>query len=137
MIVFDTDVISYVLKPAPPAGLIRRLANVEPTEQATTAITAGELLYGACRSSKTKSLLKALDELVWPNLKVLPFDRRAAFVYGRLRADLEAAGTPISEPDLRIGSICLSREAVLATGNERHFRKIPGLKIENWLAAYR
>jgi len=58
----------------------------------------------------------------------------AADIYGRLRADLEAKGRRLAEPDLRIASIVLARELVLVTGNVRHFSRVPALKVENWLS---
>jgi predicted nucleic acid-binding protein len=137
VIVFDTDVISYVLRPAPSARLIRRVADVDPDEQATTAVTAGELVYGAWRSSRPEHFLAALRDRVWPNIRVLGFDLAAAMIYGRLRANLERDGTPMAEPDLRIAAICLRHDATLATGNLRHFERVPDLRVEDWLADYR
>jgi tRNA(fMet)-specific endonuclease VapC len=64
---------------------------------------------------------------------VLPFDRPAAETYGRLRAELERAGTPLSEPDLRIASIALTHDLTVVTGNVRHFARVSGLRVENWL----
>jgi tRNA(fMet)-specific endonuclease VapC len=137
MIVFDTDVISYLLKPSPPLGLIRRIAELDPEEQATTAITVGELVYGALRSPRAERYLLALEQKVWPNVRILPFDGNTAEVYGRLRATLERNGTPVAEPDLRIAAITVQHEALLATGNLRHFLRVPGLRVEDWLAGYR
>jgi tRNA(fMet)-specific endonuclease VapC len=54
-------------------------------------------------------------------------------MYGKLRARLERVGTPVSEPDLRIASIALNLQLTLVTGNVRHFSRIPGLNVENWL----
>jgi tRNA(fMet)-specific endonuclease VapC len=65
---------------------------------------------------------------------VLPFDARAAEAYGPLRADLERKGQRLDGPDLRIASIVLSRDLTLVTGNARHFERVPGLRVENWLA---
>jgi tRNA(fMet)-specific endonuclease VapC len=134
MIIFDTDVISFTMRARPPVNLIRRLATVAPEDQATTSINLGELVYGACRSDKKERLLEAIDKLVLPNIAVLPFDEAAARFYGDLRARLETAGTSVSEPDLRIAAIALSRGATLATGNARHFEKIPSLTVEDWLS---
>jgi tRNA(fMet)-specific endonuclease VapC len=64
---------------------------------------------------------------------VLPFDELAAEVYGPLRARLESEGRRLDEPDLRIASIVLARDLTLVTGNERHFARVPDLRIENWL----
>ena len=137
MIVFDTDVISYVLRASPPIGLIRKIGEIDPKDHATTSINVGELVYGAHRSEKTDKYMKALEERVWPNVIVLPFDHRAAEVYGQIRAELEKKGVVVAEPDLRIASICVSRDTLLATGNLKHFSKIPELEVEDWLAPFR
>ena len=137
MIVYDTDVVSFVLRPQPPAGLIRKVAALDPEEQAITSVTVGELVYGARRSSRPGHFLQALEDRVWPNVRILAFDFEAAVIYGELRATLETAGTTLSEPDLRIASTCLRHKATLATGNMRHFARVPELEVEDWLAAYR
>jgi tRNA(fMet)-specific endonuclease VapC len=133
MYCFDTDTLSAVIRRDPPLSLIRRLARTPPEEQFTTAVTLGELLYGAARRGGA-TLTQKVRELVIGALPVLPFDERAAEVYGPLRARLEADGRRLDEPDLRIASIALSRGLVVVTGNVRHFSRVPDLKVENWLA---
>jgi tRNA(fMet)-specific endonuclease VapC len=64
---------------------------------------------------------------------VLPFHEAAAHTYAELRAHLEHHGSPLAEPDLRIAAIARTFDLVLVTGNERHFRRIPGLVVENWI----
>ncbi len=134
MFLFDTDTISNLLKKRPFPSLLRRLAEVPAEDQFISTITMGELIYGAYRSSRPDYFFSRLEEHVWPNVRILAFDETAARVYGELRARLERSGTPVSEPDLRIASIALGRRLVLVTGNTRHFARIPGLKIENWIA---
>lgn len=134
MYCFDTDILSAVIRRDPPLGLIRRLAQTPPEQQFTTAVTLGELLYGAARRGSA-TLTQKVRELVIGALLVLPFDERAAEVYGPLRAQLEAEGRRLDEPDLRIASIALSRGLVVVTANVRHFGRVPDLKVENWLAA--
>jgi len=133
MYLFDTDLLSQVLKRAPSPLLLARLATVPPEQHFTTAITVGELVYGAYRSPRREQLLRQLEERLWPNVRVLPFHRAAAETYGRLRAELERAGTPLSEPDLRIAAIALTHDLTMVTGNVRHFARVPGLRVENWL----
>jgi predicted nucleic acid-binding protein len=133
MFLFDTDTISQILKRTPSSTLLARLAAVPPEQQFTSAITVGEMAYGAYRSPSPEPLLRQLEERVWPNVRVLPFDRPAAETYGRLRAELERAGTPLSEPDLRIASIALTHDLTVVTGNVRHFARVSGLRVENWL----
>lgn len=69
-----------------------------------------------------------------PNLTVLAFDTAAARRYGEIRAALERLGTPIGDADMRIAATALSRGLRVVTGNERHFRRVPELETENWLA---
>lgn len=129
---FDTDILSAVVRRSPSLPVVRRIAAVSPTDQATTSITAGELLYGAARKG-SPSLEARISQLLTGYLPILPFDLDAAHAYASTRADLVAAGTPLSDADLRIAAICLSRGLTLVTGNERHFTRVPGLRIENWL----
>jgi tRNA(fMet)-specific endonuclease VapC len=131
---FDTDVLSATMRRDPPLGLIRKLALVPPAEQFTTAITLGEIIYGAVKR-ESDELVAGVRELVLSGISILPFDRSAAEVYGRLRARLEREGRRLAEPDLRIASIALARDLTLVTGNVRHFGRVPDLKVENWLPA--
>lgn len=132
MYCFDTDVLSAVLRPAPPLGLIRRLARTPPSEQFTTAITLGELLYGAARIGSQR-LLARIAAVVVSAHPVLPFDAAAARVFADLKTSLEQAGSPLAEPDLRIAAIALTHDLTLVTGNVRHFERVPELRVENWL----
>ncbi len=132
MYCFDTDVLSALLRREPTLVLLRRLAQVPPSEQATTTITLGELLYGAARRG-SEQLVRRVREVLSLAAVILPFDANAAEVYGPLRAELERQGRRLDEPDLRIASIALSRELTLVTGNVRHFKRVPGLVVENWL----
>lgn len=133
MFLFDTDTLSQILKPAPSPNLLIRLAGVPPEQQFTTAITVGEMLYGAHRSQRRDRLLRQLEERVWPNVQILPFDYASGETYGQIRAELERSGFPLAEPDLRIAAITLTRNFTVVTGNVRHFSRVPGLHVENWI----
>ena len=100
--------------------------------QFTTAITYGELLYGAAKRG-SQALADRIRGLLTHAITILPFDDTAAELYGSLRAALESKGTPLDEPDLRIAAIALSRSLILVTGNVRHFDRVDGLEIQNWL----
>ena len=132
MFCFDTDVISAAIKSAPPLALVRRLTRTPVKEQCTTAITLAELLYGAARVGRPR-LAEHAGMVVGSMHAILHFDERAARTYGTLRAELEQSGTRLDDPDLRIAAIALARDLTLVTGNVRHFARVPGLRIENWL----
>ena len=109
------------------------MAAVPPEEQFTTAITVGELVYGAERSARRDYLLKQFEDRLWLVLRILPFDRAAGEVYGKLRAEMERAGTSLAEPDLRIAAIALNHDPTVVSGNTRHFYRVPALRVENWM----
>jgi len=133
MYLFDTDTISQVIKRSPSLSFIRRLASTDIENQFTTTITVGELVYGAFKSNRPEFFLEKLERLVWPNIRILPFDEGSAKVYGKLRAEMERKGTPLIEPDLRIASIAIHHGLIVITGNTKHFSKIAGLKAEDWI----
>ena len=132
MYLFDTDVLSNLMKRAPSHDLSRRVGSAPVGGQFTSSITLGELIYGARRRG-SGNLLDKIEELVAAKLPILPFDAEAARRYGELRADLERQGTPIGDADIRIAAIALVRELIVVTGNVRHFQRIPSLTVENWL----
>lgn len=129
----DTDILSNLMRRVPESSLISRLARVSSEEQFTSSVTLGELIYGALRSERADLLLGRIETVVPTDLPVLPFDAAAARKYGEVRADLERKGTPIGDADLRIAAIALSRRLTVVTANERHFRRVPDLAVENWL----
>jgi predicted nucleic acid-binding protein len=134
MYLLDTDILSNLLRRAPSTVLVTKLASIPPEQQFTSSITLGELVYGAYRlQERGGALLQRLDETLLPNLSILPFDASAARRYGEVRAELERRGTPMGDADLRIASIALTRDLTVVTANVRHFQKVPGLVVENWL----
>lgn len=66
-------------------------------------------------------------------MNVVGFDTKAAAVCGQLRAELEQKGQPLDLADLEIASIAIAGDFTLVTGNTRHFGRIEGLRVENWL----
>lgn len=134
MYLLDTDILSNLLKRAPSTSLISKLASVPVEQQFTSSITLGELIYGAYHMrTRTGILLEQLEKILLPNLSVLPFDVAAARQYGQTRAELERHGILLGDADLRIGAIAQSRGLTVVTGNIQHFKRIPGLMVENWL----
>jgi tRNA(fMet)-specific endonuclease VapC len=134
MYLFDTDTLSNVVKPKPSGKLLQKLEETPIAFQYTSAINVGQIYYGASRSSRKKQILEAFEEMVFPNVNILPFDRQSGQVFGILKADLEKRGIGCSEPDLRIAAVAIQHSLVLITGNTKHFKNIPGLRIEDWIS---
>ncbi|CAN5192902.1 type II toxin-antitoxin system VapC family toxin [soil metagenome] len=133
MICLDTDVASSILrKGGGPPELARRLGTLTGATQFTTSITVGELLYGAWKR-RSEGLQRDIERLIAGEIQVAAFDEPAARVYAEIRVLLEAVGQRLDDADLRIAAICLARDFTLITGNVRHFERVPGLRVANWL----
>lgn len=134
MYLLDTDILSNLLKRTPSTTLIAKLASVPAERRFTSSVTLGELVFGAHRlETRANILLEQIDRILLPYRPVLPFDADAARRYGEVRAELERRGTPLADADLRIAAIALSQGLTVVTGNVRHFQRVPGLPVENWL----
>lgn len=110
--------------------LHRRLAETD--EVATTWVTAAELFYGA-EKSVSRDVNVALVVRFLDTLPVLSTDLASARLFGEWKARLASVGQIVADADLFIAAIALSRGATLVTGNRRHYERIAGLVIEDWL----
>ncbi len=114
------------------ARLIARLTQYAPGEVGISTITVAELAHGAQKSAQTQKNLAALEQFLLP-LEIADFSQQAAAVYGAIRSRLEREGSVIGAMDLLIGAHAFSLNAVLVTNNVGEFKRIPNLKIEDWL----
>ncbi len=127
-ILLDTDVTSTIFWHRDEQVRRRFLAHAAG-EVGVSAITAAELLYGAAlKASEQSAVERALAAMV-----IAPFDLRAARAYGEVRAALRRKGTPIGGNDMLIAAHAIALNVPLATNNLREFRRVPGLRVENWL----
>jgi tRNA(fMet)-specific endonuclease VapC len=104
---------------------------MRPDDICISSVTLSELEYGAAKSGAPERNKMALAEFMTP-IAVMPYDDRAAPPYGRIRAELEAQGQSIGPLDTMIAAHALSLGLIAVTSNEREFRRVPGLKVENW-----
>lgn len=114
-------------------AITRRLHSTPDSDIAVCSVVKAELYFGAMKSQDPPATLLKQQAFV-ERFVSLPFDDAAALVYGRLRAELERAGTPISANDLLIASIALANRLTLITHNTREFGRIPDLHIADWEA---
>ena len=131
MVMFDTDICIYVINRKPGhESILKRLDGREHGEIVLSAITLAELRYGIA-ASRRRNLNLAKVELFLASFEVVPFDDRAAFAYGPLRAHLQAQGTPIGPLDALIAAHALSLGATVVTNNVRELSRVPNLVMEN------
>jgi tRNA(fMet)-specific endonuclease VapC len=127
----DTNIISELIR-NPQGKAAKRIAKVGENNVFTSIIVAAELRYG-CAKSGSERLLKAVEDLLG-EIDVVPLDVPVDAEYGGIRAELEAAGRPIGGNDLLIAAHAYATGATIVTANTDEFKRIRGLKVENWLA---
>jgi len=126
----DTNICIYIRRKKP-EKVLRRFRTLRPGEAVLSVITFGELVYGAEKSAQRGAALELLRELA----QVLPvhgLQETAAESYGTIRAELERKGEMIGNNDLWIAAHAKAAGLTLVTNNEREFRRVRGLKVQNW-----
>ncbi len=126
----DTNIVIYVIKQRPLQALA--VFNQQQGHMAVSAITLAELVHGAEKSSDVARNTIVVEDFV-SRLTVLPYDDKAAWQYGNIRAALEKLGQPIGINDLHIAAHARSNGLTLVTNNQREFERVPGLLLENWV----
>jgi tRNA(fMet)-specific endonuclease VapC len=126
----DTNIVSELARN--PQGIVfDKIKECGAETVCISVITAAELRFGCAKKGSPR--LTAQIDAILLGLQILPFDMPADAEYGRIRSELERAGTPIGPNDLLIGAHACAVGAVLVTANDAEFRRIRNLQVENWL----
>lgn len=128
----DTNIVTYVIKRRPVEML--SVFNANAGRMAISAITLSELFHGAEKSAKVQQNLAVVEEFS-SLLEVLPYTAKASQHYGAIRSELEKSGRPIGVHDLHIAAHARSEGLTLVTNNLGEFERVPGLLLENCVAA--
>jgi len=127
----DTNTCIYYLKGIS-AGIARRLLSLRPEDIRIPSMVKAELLYGVERSTKREENLQKIRQFLLP-FEIVSFGNQEAERYAIVRAELDRAGTPIGPNDLVIAATTAENDGILVTNNEKEFKRVSGLKIENWM----
>jgi tRNA(fMet)-specific endonuclease VapC len=127
----DTDTSSYIMKRSHSA-VLKRLQKVAVADVCISVITQSELMFGVEASPRQQKDQAALDEYL-RHVRVLDYPGKAALHYARIRRHLQQRGALIGANDLFIAAHARSLELTLVTHNTGEFRRVPGLKIEDWV----
>jgi tRNA(fMet)-specific endonuclease VapC len=127
----DTSVISDLIR-NPQGKVAKRIARVGEGSICTSVVVAAELRYGCARKGSER-LLRAVEELL-SEIEILPFESPADIAYGSIRSELERAGKPIGANDFLIAAHAAAVNATIVTANVDEFKRVRGVKVENWLA---
>jgi tRNA(fMet)-specific endonuclease VapC len=126
----DTNIVVYLRQGRHPKASAR-FAQLARGSTVMSIITSGELYFGATKSQRPKEAVAAL-ELLLDRIPAVSMEPEVAQRYAALRWELERRGETIGGNDLWIAAHALSAKLTLVTNNEREFRRVPGLKLENW-----
>jgi tRNA(fMet)-specific endonuclease VapC len=126
----DTNIVIYVIKRRPLP--ILEIFNRHHGRMAISSITLAELVHGAEKSSDVPRNIAVVEDFT-SRLAVLPYDDKAAWHYGNIRAALEKIGQTIGVNDLHIAAHARSNGLTLVSNNMREFERVPGLLAENWM----
>lgn len=125
----DADTVSYALRGQGQVG--ERIRERAPSDVCISSITLAELGFGA-ESKKSQKLRRAIRRFT-SDVAVVAFDDAAAERFAVIAADLARAGTPIGVLDTLVAAQALAMGLTVVTNNTRHFGRVRGLKVENWL----
>lgn len=126
----DTNILSDLVR-NPQGKIARKIAKVGEATVCTSIIVACELRYGAAKKGSPR-LSEQLEAILAP-LEILPLEPDADRHYGHIRATLERSGQIIGPNDLLIAAQALDGGLTLVTDNVGEFKRVPGLKVQNWL----
>jgi len=125
----DTNIVIYTIKNRP--EYIRKLFNLHSEQLCISTVTLGELVFGAEHSQQVERNLADIKAMI-ARLEVLPFDNKAAYHFGQIRAELYRIGKPIGPYDMMIAGHARQSGLILVTNNVKEFSRVPGLILENW-----
>jgi tRNA(fMet)-specific endonuclease VapC len=128
----DTNIVIYTMKNRPQQ--VKRCFRKHQGEMCISAVTLGELVFGAEHSQQVERNLADIEALA-ARLEVLPLDSKAAYHFGQIRAALYTIGQPIGPYDMLIAGHARASGLILVTNNISEFQQVPGLLLENWTKA--
>ena len=128
----DTDICIYLLNSN--QKIKARIAQIGVKSLSVALVTKGELYFGAYNSSQVETNLERIHTFfASPGPEVLPLNDTVMDCFGKLKAELKSEGQLIGDIDLLIAGVAVSRGLTLVTNNTKHFGRIPGILLENWL----
>ncbi|HOE42909.1 MAG TPA: type II toxin-antitoxin system VapC family toxin [Rhodoferax sp.] len=128
----DTNIVSYYLRRSSPTLEERINDGLKRRTIAISVITRAELRFGQM-GMVTEDRRRALIDSFLLRLPSVEWSIEAADQYGALKHALKALGTPIGDMDTLIAAHALAEKLILVTHNTRHFERVPGLKLEDWM----
>lgn len=133
MYLLDTNMLSEIIKRNPNKNFIEKLGAIPSPAFFTATICIMEMRYGAMKRGNPSDFWQMIEQHILSKVRILNFSYTEALKAGELIHQLYSMGQPIGIEDIMIGSIALCNDLTMVSGNTKHFQKILGLRVENWL----
>jgi len=128
----DTNIVIYTMKNRPQQ--VKRRFQQHHGQMGISTVTLGELVFGAEHSQEVERNLADIEAMA-ARLEVMPFDKKAAYHFGQIRAELYRTGHPIGPYDMMIAGQARAIGLILVTNNVKEFERVQGLLLEDWSEA--
>ena len=131
MLFLDTNTCIYYLN-GKYENIKTKILSTPPNEISIPAIVKAELLLGAYKSKKREENIEKVEKFIDP-FEIVPFTDSITYIYAEIRNETEIKGEIIGPNDLIIASTVKFYEGILITNNIKEFKRVKGLKLENWV----
>lgn len=135
MYLLDTNILSELIKKRPNPNFISQLGSKPAHTLFTSCICVMELRFGSALREDFKIFWQKINKEIISRVKIVPFGEKEALTAGDLLADIRKNGQNIGMEDVMIAASAIANKYTVVTANTRHFSRIRGLSVENWLAA--
>lgn len=129
MYLLDTNIIIYSLKGH--TAVNRNIRSHLHDPMHISVVTLMELYYGAYKSQKVESNIAKIRALE-STIEIIPVGKEVVDIFGSYKANLERSGTPLDDFDLIVAACAMTHNLILVTNNTKHFKRIEGLKMQDW-----
>ena len=135
MYLLDTNILSEIIRKRPNQYVISQLRSQSSHELFTSTVCVMELRFGSRLRENFKDFWRKLEKRVISKVNVIPISKKEAIIAGDILAEMKKSGQIIGIEDALIAASALANQCTIVTANVRHFSRIKGLVVENWLEA--
>ncbi len=133
MYLLDTNILSELVKKKPNPNFISKLKSVPPQSLYTSSICIFELRFGSVLRDDFNIFWQRIMDSILSRISTLNFGDEEAHIAGDILAQLQKKGQILGVEDVYIAATALSNKCTLITANTKHYKRIDGLKLENWI----
>lgn len=133
MYLLDTNILSELIKKKPNPDFILKLKTIAPQSLFTSSICVFELRFGSALRDDFDNFWKRITNSILSRVSILNFGEKEAYIAGDILAQLQKNGQILGIEDVYIAATAISNRCILITANTKHYKRINGLKYENWI----